>query len=80
MSKHIDVMDMLGFMGVDIIDEEIYYEENGDTRVTLSIESTIGNGEIPINLWLGIEDILYAETTDWEISTKSYTIKFSTED
>lgn len=80
MSKHIDVMDMLGFMGVDIIDEEIYYEENGDTRVTLSIESTIGNGEIPINLWLGIEDILYAETTDWEISTKNYTIKFSTED
>ena len=80
MSKHIDVMDMLGFMGVDIIDEEIYYEESGDTRVTLSIESTIGNGEIPINLWLGIEDILYAETTDWEISTKNYTIKFSTED
>ena len=75
MNTYKDIVDQLELIGIVVTDEQIFIDEN-DYHYHLSIEATTYDGEITLDAWGQIEDIITQSTHDFEISTRNYTIDF----
>lgn len=80
MKTYQDILDLLNMVGVDIIEETLFYNDYKQLDATLIIENTLTNEDISGSTWMEVESILDSWTDSWTIDENTNTIKFIIDD